>query len=940
MKNFFITLFSLLSLQASADIVEDVVIDFSDPDVLNINPAFTLNERLNLTSAGDIAIITDRTISQGLLTLSFSTGDSREGVAINHAVQVDEQTGDTLTSLYSLAIRKRATMTIEGTECKLLSVTFDGDIGSLSSKDLGSMNSITKTWTPDGATTSTVTFKNGANSDTRIYRIKVTYSRQAMPLVLQHSTPAAGAEVKSFKSMTLQFNTSVVDTVTTSGIQLERVGQDPRRMNVVFTNNIVTLSLDNPLSSSSNYTVKVPSGSFVNEEGAVNSDISISFKARIPLVYESVDPDPFVKHPTLSDTIRLTYPQKQSIVIADDAYGMLFRGEEDLGLVEVSKEESSSNVVILHLPTGKITEEGVYSVFIPEGTIHNNYYKRVADNDSWNEQFTLTYTVEIPVLPEMVSAKELIQNEGIGYPATDSESRLALETVIAKGEEATAEELTEAMGAFYNETDVEMPADSTWYHIVGVNNADKPSMVYLSYVDGSVRLTSDAAQASPFQAIAKDGAFVFRTPDKKHFLHVLTNREDLTKMSAANVTDDETFVNYLTVSKLAMAEVDSTLTFGKLSITGVVLSLQMEDDDMVLHRDTMTMAIDHAATRIVDSEKDVLYFDEQFSSAFTFEAADAPFDPDLYVYPVVGIGSDGVIMEGETLTLAIGNVKTATLANPEYPYLMKNGERLEVEGDVLTATEVSNVFLVNTATLPVGSYVIVLPLGTFTYEKIDKEVMDAEMTVSFVVKEFVVPEPEFRYTYNGQFSYLQELLRIQQGRDIVPDIDLNEFVLFANVGNPYSGMVPDETKIVEVQNYYTGKALRKGHFVPYPEIEEDYPEFNLFNVQAIKLVLDEPFNFGDIRDAITAAYVIPRGTFGDANFGQWLQNHNSVSPGECIVNDLIEVTVLVNNQFYQGINNVFNQSADNTFYDLQGRKVSEPTTHGVYIMNGKKRVVK
>lgn len=937
MKKVLLSFLILISATCYADVSGWVFFNFDDPYHLNYDPEPLGVEYTYLSGSGDVLNVTNKVIYDGDVRLSFSLGGFKEGVAINHKIS----DSDDSPSYYTLSMRTNATITVSVPESYTLdSIVFEGALATLDKviNEPGTFRFNEKTWVANGDKTNQVTFQNGQSFDTRISGIRVKYTRPSIPLVLESSTPAAGDVVKSFQSIQLHFNTPVIDTLSTEGIQTS-FGVTSHNMKVTFVDNTVTLSLDEPVASSGAYTVKVPAGCLVNNEGSLNSDIKIRFNARIPLVCDSVAPDPSLSYRTLTDTIRLFYPQK--VVLADEAYGMLFRGDENLGLVEVSQEGSYSSEVILHLTTGTITDEGVYSVYIPEGTIHNTYYKKVSDNDSWNEDIILTYKVEIPVLPEMIAAQELIQSTGIGYPSADSESRMALEAVIAKGEEATAEELTQAMGAFYNEADVELPGDSLWYYFVGVNNADVPSRVYLTYANDCVRLTKDIAEASPFQAIHKDDEFVFRTPDKKRFLHVLTNREDLTKMSTANVTDEESFINKLTVSKLAMADVDSMQTFGKLSVTGVILSQQMGDDDLVIHRDTMTMAIDHSATKIVDSEKDVLYFDAQLSSAFTFEATDAPFDPDLYVYPEARIGADGVIMEGERLTISIENVQAATLVNPEYPYFMKNGERIDVEGGALTATDSPNVFFVNTQTLPVGNYVIVLPIGTFTYEKLDKEVWDAEMTASFVVEEYVIPDPEFQYTYNGQFGNLQEILRIQRGVSIVPDIELNDFVLFANIGNPYSGMVPDETKIVEVQDFYSGKLFRTGHFVPYPDIMTDYPDQNLINVQAIKLVLDEPFEFGDIPDAVTVAYVIPRGTFGDANFGRWLQNHNSVSPGECIVNERIDdMTVRVDNYYYQGILNVSSERTNNRFYDLQGRHQTGTLKPGVYIMNGQKRVVK
>ena len=943
MKKILLSLLSFIALEVCADVTSWATFNFSDPYSLGFVEPLTNVEKTYLKGSGDVLNVTNREIKDGDVSMTFGLGGFKEGVAINHVISDEDET----LSVYSLSLRTYATLTVSVPEGYTLdSIVFTGSLATLSKVvgDPGAFYPSTKTWSPNGQKASQVTFQNGQAYDTRITSVRVKYTRPAIPLVLQSSTPEEGQTVKSFQSMTLRFNTPVVDTVTTKGIQITRLGQPGVAMKANFSGNTVTLSLDQPVSSSAPYTVKVPAGCFVNDEGSVNSELSIRFKARVSLDYASVDPDPQESHRTLTDSIVLTYPT--TVVVAKDAFGMLFHDGEDKGMVEILQEKSPSMTILLRLMTGKITDEGKWTIFIPEGSIHNTYYKAdsetVSDFDSWNEEMSLTYTVQIPVLPEMIAAKELIAVEGIGYPAKESASRLALEEVIAKGEEATAEELVEAMDAFYNETDVELPGDSLWYHIVGVNaeNADEtPSKVYLKYADDRVSLTKDAAQASPFLSVMRDDKFMFVTPDKKHYLHVLTTREDLMETSAANVTDKESFLNHLSVAKLSLEDADSTRTFGKLAVTGVLLSLQADE----VRRDTMTMAIDHVSTTIIDSAKDILYFDEQQSSAFVFEAAQAPFNPDESVYPTAKLGSESVVEEGKMLTLEIQNVKTATLVNRENPYFTKNGERVEYEADILSATSTANVFMVNTSSLPVGNYVLVLPVGTFEYEKLDKDVIDTEIQLPFVVKEYqepVIPDPEFQYSYNGQFACLQTIMRVQLGVTIIADSDLNDFVLFANLGNPYSAMIPDTTKVVEVRNFYNGKVYRTGHFFPYPEIAEDYPDQNLINVQAIKLVLDEPIKYGDINEAFTAAYFIPRATFGDANFGLWLEDKSSVRPEDCIVNEKLEYTFLVNNQYSQGIRNIFNMPTDDMFFDLQGRKVNTPTKPGVYVVNGKKRLGK
>lgn len=938
MKNIILCLLTLVCPPVSAiDITGWVTFNFSEPEQLNIQPALSSRDLDYLKGSGDVLNITDRTISADSVTVSFDKGEGREGVAINHLLLES----DTSVSEYSLSMRTKGILFVSVPYgCTIDSVVFDGAMANVTKMPShpGIFNVAMKTWSPNGESVTRVGFQNGQSYDTRISSVKVKFTRPAVPLYMKSSKPENNAtDLKTIDSILMQFNMPITSVLKPDAPYMTDPGGSQSPLTVSCSGSNVTLTPTKTVDATGPYTVTVPAGTFQNEEGSVNNDIIVKYKVRIPIMPVTVTPNPEDTIQVLPDTITLRFDK--TVVLKENSYAVIYFDDAYLEVpVEIVRNEIDKKEIILIMPKDDIdqTQEGKWTVRVLQGTIHNTYYQyNDPDRDSWNDDIDLNYTVFIPLLPEMIQAQELVKKSGIGYPATDSQVRKDLETVIAKGHAATVEELTSAMEAFYIESDdLEMPVDGSWYHIVGLNSAAEPSRVYLTIADKHVTLTKDSIKATPFQLVMHEDKMMFRTDDKK-YLHVLSTRKDLMgTMGAAaddvtNLTEKESFVNYLTVGRLDYAGADSTMTLGKLSITGTLLTVEDK-------RDTVMMAINHTDATIVNCLPGEVVYDEEESCAFTFISAVPPFDTDVDTYPEAFFCEGSSVYIGNTLTLTVKNAKTVTLADSKKPYITKNGERLEIESDVLTPTSAACEFMVNTTSLEVGSYELVLPEGTFTYEKLDKNVFDKEMSVAFTI--IPVPDPPFQYTYNDRFAYLQELQRLERNVTVIADTELNDFVLFAVIDNPYSAMIPNPEKTVRIENYYSGKLYATGHLEPYPDFTNDY---DYPFTQAVRLVLDEPIKSGDVGIA-TVAYVLPKGTIGDANYGKWLENPESVAPEECIVNDKIDnILVLVNNDLAtQGIHEANSVQNKKYFYDLTGRKTIGKVSSGIYIINGKKHVVR
>ena len=969
MKKILLFLFVLLALPGSANVTSWVTFDFTNPAELPFNPALTSRDLDALNGSGDVLNVTNKTITFDDVTMSFGFGVGREGVAINHLL-LDS---DASVSVYSLSMRTKAVLTLSvPAGYSLDSIVFDGYMANMLKMDgePGIYNLAMKTWSANGEQVEQVSFKNGQSYDTQIYSIKVKYTRPSTPLVLIQSYPRDGGETKSFRSMALQFNTPIGSIVKSDDITLTTLGLPVQKLVPTASGNVVTLSLpDNVQASSALYTVTVPAGCFLNTEGSPNDPITVKFQNRNPVMYESVSPAP---GSVLAVPQEVTLTFKDNVKVAKGAVGTLINSTGILGSVSITQDRYPSTTVKLTVETVNTDADGTYVFYIPSGSIHNTFYSESAEEpsvyESWNEEYTITYTVEVIEPDELKAAKDLIKVSGIGYPSETSAARALLKQVIDsaqvavnKGEEANIDSLKIAIGKFYTDTDVQLPAEGQWYYISNVNNAESQQKVFLAYANDSVSLTTDRTLASKFQMVVKDGKALFRTPDKKLWLSVLTDRDVSMGVTKSCTTTDSLRIGRLTLSKLSVEGVDSTKTFGKLCMNGIS---GLGDDMQLIYA---TSAINHASISIVEPSDD-LFYDEEQSSAFTFTATSAPFDPQTAIYPELRLSPGRKTHAGDSLVLVVQNVASATLVKPEQLYYTKlendNTVRVSFEGTILTPSETTPYeFNINTKGLAKAIYLLHVPEGTFKYEKLDKDVADIDMMVEFEIVgegESVDPDPDdpdpddppvivnpddpdrgFQYTYNSQFACLQLLERLEHNISIIRDVDLNQLVLFAALDNPYTGMIPDTTKVVSLEDFYSGKVYRTGRLVPYPEFEEEYPEY--FNVQAVKLELFEPIKYNDIREGMIT-YVLPRATIGDANYGLWLSDNNSVNPGDCIVNDRIDAyKVQVNNQLLEqtGITDASTiYPVDDTVYDLRGRRVAGQLKPGVYIINGHKRVVR
>ena len=86
-------------------------------------------------------------------------------------------------------------------------------------------------------------------------------------------------------------------------------------------------------------------------------------------------------------------------------------------------------------------------------------------------------------------------------------------------------------------------------------------------------------------------------------------------------------------------------------------------------------------------------------------------------------------------------------------------------------------------------------------------------------------------------------------------------------------------------------------------------------------------------------FMIYEDTFGDANFGQYLNNPTSIAKKQCHTNaewrTILQIDKTVG---ISGIENI--ENGEEVIYDLSGRRMKSTSQPGIYIKNGKKVVVR
>lgn len=256
-----------------------------------------------------------------------------------------------------------------------------------------------------------------------------------------------------------------------------------------------------------------------------------------------------------------------------------------------------------------ITEIGIYTLSIPDKLVYD------AEGTHFNAPKTFTYRIgNLASEATKEKARALLALTGPGYPSQNSEARQALSNF---GPKASEEDYQVAIANYYACTDVEMPANSKYYHVIAVGKGG--GRAYLQYADGVLSLTMYSSNAVSLLAEADGASVKFKTPDGKYIT--------LPGATSTSISDGAV---PLTFAKMALVEGSSyEEVFGMFSIYGSAGS-----------GNTYALANVEVPSLMTNESITTLFFTNSLTSAFIVEETSAPGTvtvPDEFVYDFMKI---------------------------------------------------------------------------------------------------------------------------------------------------------------------------------------------------------------------------------------------------------------------------------------------------------------
>ena len=970
MKYLSLLLFFLFSLSSFADTQErNATFDFTKPQ--SLYPSITPGP-----NPGDQVTITDKKLCPGIndqsITLSFIQGTYRVGAK----VATHNELYDYVNYLY---VSRTTTLVFDGGENYITSIHFKGlNVGDLSPKTEGNYDVHNNTWTDASNVPSThrVEFEVSGDSWPELTHIEITYQKPMDTLVPTDVSIADGSSIYSFKDFAVTMSQPLKEYDKSNPIIIKGQKWIPEQeVSVAMDGNVATLSVPaeivKPIDNDVDVLdVTIPAGALVAEDGTYNKALHYSFnlvRKEDSFVPTSISPEQG-KIDQLQN-IELTFPTACNID-AEGKYVYLYQNGKEVDQMKV--EQTNNNVVRLSTKF-PYKDAAIYEIKLPKGLICDfNYDADAADkglskNMTYNPEITLRYNVGNYMTKEdslklmqpvfdaiakrdaaVTKAKDYIAHNGVGYPTADSEKRTALQTVIdanpvQENYDVTIEDIEgqvndwnakttaveAAITAFVADQTVTMLTEGKYYTIANV--AKDGSKLYLAYDKGAVSLTKDATKALPFLFATKDGNSTFATPDSA-YLHILKpatkEAEDYKFTNSNSVTKVyDKDVNGLTVAKFAAEGIDAADVFGLMSIHGVVGFLPVDKEHNERKPGFCTVNTTDKVAYLDKENK--TSFTDGLSSAFFFTESEKPEDIIPEVEYALTPASGTTVESLNTVTIAFDNISDVT-CNKESVVLTKSGSQAGVTPVSVDRSDDGKSFTFHFKNVENGVYTLVMKNDAFTYQFKDKTVTVDEITSTITVTKGY----DFIYNYNDGSASMGQYLGSKTGNLI--DFPIEQIGILG-LSQQYGHINIDGTKTIQLVEYPSGNLVLTGHF-DVENLQDVYMSDGKTLVECIAWFKpDTEIDYSKL-DRIHYQYVIPAATYGDANFGKYLKDNNSVSKSDCRVNGKYVIDVYIDNNA-TGIDTI--ESEKNVvIYDMMGRRVSKITKAGVYIINGKKYIKK
>lgn len=970
MKYLSLLLFFLFSLSSFADTQErKTTFDFTKPQ--NLYPSITPG-----TNAGDEVSITDKTICPGINDQSVSLSFIKGSIKVGASVATSNELFNYVTFLY---VSRTTKLVFDGGNNYITSIHFKGlNVGDILPTTEGDYDVHSNTWTDNGSVPSAhrVEFEVDGESWPKLTHIEITYQKPMDTLEPTDFSIADGSSIYSFKDFAVTMSLPLNSYNNANPITIKGQKWIPEQeVSVAIDGNVATISVPEeivkPLDKEVDVLdINIPAGALVAEDGTYNKALHYSFNlVRKVDSFEFTSISPEQGKIESLQNIDLTFPTACHIDAQDKDVYLYKNGAQ----VDKMKVEKTNNNVVRLSTEFAYTDAAIYEIKLPKGLICDyNYDANAADkglskNMTYNPETTLRYNVgnymteeDIQKLKQPVfdaiakrdaavtKAKDYIAHNGVGYPTADSEKRTALQTVIdanpiQENYDVTIEDIEgqvnawnakttaveAAIAAFVADQTVTMLTEGKYYTIANV--AKDGSKLYLAYDKGAVSLTSKASKAMAFlYEKQEDDNFTFATPDHA-YLHVLkpdteeANAYQFTNANSVTKTYDKD-VNGLAVAKFAAEGIDAADVFGLMSIHGAVGYILEGKENVRKEGFSTVNTTDKVA--YLDKENKTSFTDG-LSSAFFFTESEKPEDIIPEVEYALTPASGTTVESLNTVTIAFDNISDVT-CNKESVVLTKSGSQAGVTPVSVDRSDDGKSFTFHFKNVENGVYTLVMKNGAFTYMFKDKTVTVDEITSTITVTKGY----DFIYNYNDGSASMGQYLGSKT--DNLIDFPIEQIGILG-LSQQYGHINIDGTKTIQLVEYPSGNLVLTGHF-DVENLQEVYMSDGKTLVECIAWFKpDTEIDYSKL-DRIHYQYVIPAATYGDANFGKYLKDNNSVSKSDCRVNGKYVIDVYIDNNA-TGIDTI--ESEKNVvIYDMMGRRVSKITKAGVYIINGKKYIKK
>lgn len=876
MKHIFLLLLLVLSIPvfSQSKIEKTVVFDFTKPTTLSPS-------KPDVDKIYTAYNVTDETFTADNIKIHFySSEPGAQSVAIG--------TLDVVSSV--LQFFKEGRMEVYSEVDPIVKIEFEG-MNSLGLEEGPSTSYMLNvwSWSEDLYTKPQYSVKfRGSAEYSYLSRIKVTYVVTQDILSPVRTTFNANDEVAAFNSYKMTFDKDIiVDPDASYTVN----GSDGTVYPLIVSldGRDVTLTSETEINEPGRYSLIVPAQSINSVDNVYyNKEYNIPFVVRVPdnaFKIAAVVPDSGVVDEIPNE---ITLKLIGTVGGVNTKVQAILREEiSNTVKAKYDAELTDENDKVVLKTRAKETNKGKYTLEIPEKMVYNIEFKNdeddfgVASSEAKYNPLTLVhYYIGIDPDPEpepepepekpaasdavLAKADALLAFSGVGYPSTVSSARQAISD-LKEDIHSTDEQYNEAFKAFYASTEIELPTPGKTYHIANV--ALDGTKSYLKYDGDAVVLTKDEVQAYCFEAEVDKSKVLFKTEDGK-YLHTLTGSNLYTGTSSKNITSTKSEVNELMISRFECDDVDPEKVFGYVSIYGTLG--KRGGNEMFTYAYVMTK------TNTFDAPLEGLYFDDETSSAFVMEEAERPEVPFETPY-TLNITPGSVVDVLEEIVITFPQVAKVTYTGSPSIAL----HRGQVVTEPISVTNKSeNSISIKFKNVEQGTYFLKASRGAF---------MAGEKSIQDINIEYTVRGPEFKKDYANTCTLVNPANK--DGRVFFYSEDLNDYKIVDYSWLNNKPVIAD--KVIELLDLDANLArvatarLVADTIVVTHETSDTTSATIIY--PALKVEFDHVFDRNELISktsyARTLEIVIPEGTFGDANFGKYINDPMSVDKTKCRVND-------------------------------------------------------